>query len=122
MRAGRGDKEGRVPDSPFDPPKPKDASVLETAGVIAAGFGAIAIDIATGGVLSTLASIPGGGDDNGPPDIGPLLATIADTGAPEHDGEGNAVCTRCADRVPYASMSLDAHGYFCPSCVAQLTG
>ncbi|MCE9579571.1 MAG: hypothetical protein K8W52_41000 [Deltaproteobacteria bacterium] len=107
-------------DSPFDPPKPKPPTAKETAVTVIGGLGVIAADIATGGLLSTLAAIPSGGEREGPPDIRAGLAAIADTAAPARDGD-RAACTRCAAWVPYASMALNEDGYFCARCAAELS-
>lgn len=107
---------------PFDAPTPEPPSTAEVIGTAAAAVGVIAADVATGGLLSTLASIPApSSDDNKPVDITPLLATIADTSAPARDADGNAACSRCNAYVAYETMSLNEQGYFCAACAATLT-
>jgi hypothetical protein len=109
----------------FAPPTPETSPTTtpaQTAGAIVAGFGIIAADIALGGLISSVSAIPSFASDKpSQPDITPLLATIADTRAPIGDGRGNVNCTGCADLVPYATMSLDEHGYFCVNCTDRLT-
>jgi hypothetical protein len=107
---------------PFDAPTPEPPSTAEVIGTTAAAIGVIAADVATGGLLSTLAGIPSPScDEKRPVDITPLLATIADTSAPARDADGNAACSRCGEHVPYETMSLNEHGYFCARCAATLT-
>jgi len=107
---------------PFDAPTPEPPSAAEVIGTAAAAIGVIAADVATGGILSTLASIPApSAANNEPVDLAPLLATIADTSAPARDANSNAACSRCSGYVPYETMSLNEHGYFCTVCAAKLT-
>lgn len=107
-------------DSPFDPPKPEDPAVLEIAGAIAATFGVLALDVATGGILSGLNSIPGECAAVSPGHQ-PFLDSLADTAAPEVDSHGNVACSRCSVRVTYSTMSLNEHGYFCEACATALS-
>ncbi len=104
-------------DSPFDPPKPPQISAAETSGAIAGVVVIGAVDIATGGLFSAIAAIPGSAD-SGPPDIQAGLDSIRDTGAPPRDADGNVACSRCGTFVSWASMSLNEHGYFCAACAA----
>jgi hypothetical protein len=107
----------KQPRHPFEAPTPT-TSTAETVGALALGAGMLAADMATGGLLSALASIPAPPEREEPIDLAPLLATIADTSAPVDDGEGNVQCTRCTHLVPYATMSLNEDGYFCQKCAA----
>lgn len=110
----------KSPRHPFEPPPPEPA-VADTALAVGVGIGVVALDILTGGFLSGLSAIPGGPRDGTEPiDLAPILATIADTGAPVDDGEGNAQCTRCTHLVPYATMSLNEDGYFCAPCAKAI--
>jgi len=111
----------KTPKHPFEPPTPE-SKVADTALALGVGAGAIALDIVTGGLLTGLSDVPGGSsrDPNEPIDLAPLLATIADTGAPVDDGEGNVQCTRCTHLVPYATMSLNEDGYFCETCAKAI--
>jgi hypothetical protein len=91
------------------------------AGVAAFGA-AVALDVCTGGVLSTLAVIPGVGDEQ-PIDLAALEASVpglAETSAPQFTDDQKAACTQCAKAVPFAAMSLSEHGYFCVTCAEQL--
>lgn len=110
----------KSPRHPFEPPAPE-PGVADIALAVGAGFAVVALDIVTGGILSGLNAIPGGARDGSEPiDLAPLLATIADTGAPVDDGEGNARCTRCTHLVPYSTMSLNEDGYFCAPCAKAI--
>jgi hypothetical protein len=109
----------KQPRHPFEAPTPT-TSTAETVGVLAVAGGLLAADMATGGLLSALASIPAPADDDKPVDLAPLLATIADTAPPVDDGEGNVQCTRCTHLVPYETMSLNEDGYFCERCAAAV--
>lgn len=115
----------KPPKPPFEPPTPETSPTttpVQTAGAVAAGFGLVALDIATAGFVSALASIPTvSADEPGPPDITPLLAQAAGTSPPVDDGEGNVQCSRCTYLVPYATMSLNEDGYFCAACAKELT-
>lgn len=107
---------------PFDAPTPEPPTAAEVIGTAAAAVGIIAADVATGGILSALGSIPSPScEETRPVDITPLLATIADTSAPARDADGNAACSRCGEYVAYEAMSLNEHGYFCAPCAATLT-
>lgn len=94
-----------------------------TAGEVLAGTAALAgltaLDVVTGGLLSVLGSLPGGLPRSGDTYDGPPLHVPPDlhhTAAPAADAEGRVACTRCRRRVPYASMALNEHGYFCATC------
>jgi len=41
---------------------------------------------------------------------------LAQTAAPVRAVDGRVVCSGCGAAVPFASMSLNEHGYFCPRC------
>lgn len=45
---------------------------------------------------------------------------LAETAAPRVTIDHDVACTRCATPVPYASMSLNEHGYFCSACAASM--
>ena len=110
-------------DSPFDPPRPPKPSALETLGLGAAAVALVVADACTGSVLRTLASIPAGGDQE-PIDVAQLERSIpglTETAAPTQAPDGNVVCSRCATAVPFESMSLNEHGYFCASCARAVT-
>jgi hypothetical protein len=99
----------------FEPPPPPETSALETAGHVAAVVGIAALDLATGGILDAMSSLPGVvGPSYGPP------PDLSDTAPPTRVAGDRVACTRCGTAVPYESMSLDEHGYFCAGCVAVL--
>lgn len=88
---------------------------METAGAVAGFVGLAAVDIATGGLLSAIAAIPGGSDPEPEPFV--FDPTLAGTALPPRDADGNVACSRCGTFVSWASMSLNEHGYFCAACV-----
>ena len=103
---------------PADPPAGPEAvsPVTVPLGMVAV-VGLVAVDTVTGGLLSFLDAIPGGGGGGGDDDGPPLLPPPPDgTAAPSRRGAATVVCTRCARAVPYHSMALNEHGYFCPRC------
>jgi hypothetical protein len=94
-----------------------------TAGDLFAGTAAVAgfvaLDVVTGGLFSMVTSLPGGFPRSGDTYDGPPLFVppgLHGTAAPAVDAEGLVACTRCQRRVPYASMALNEHGYFCARC------
>lgn len=99
-----------------DPPaEPEGVSPVVVAAGTAAAVGFVALDVATGGLASLIAhvgSLPAPWID--PPAHTPV--EMAGTGAPEQRSDGSVVCTRCATAVPYETMSLNEHGYFCAAC------
>lgn len=103
-----------------EPLAPTPASSAGDVLVFTAGLAALVmLDVVTGGLVSTLASIPGGPPSSGDAYDGPPLVIPADlhyTAAPAFGGDGRVACTRCQRRVLYASMALNEHGYFCASC------
>jgi hypothetical protein len=40
------------------------------------------------------------------------------TAPPRVTAAGTVLCTRCSAAVPFHSMALNEHGYFCPTCSA----
>ena len=99
---------------PADPPAgPEAVSPVTVALGMVAVVGLVAIDTVTGGLLSFLDAIPGGGADADPPVVPP---PPDGTAAPSRRVDGTVACTRCARAVPYHSMALNEHGYFCPRC------
>lgn len=78
----------------------------------------VIFDTLTLGLLTGLGAIPGRRRREEEPMIPP--ANITDTTPPVSDERGLVQCTRCAELVEYASMSLDENGYFCAPCAAAL--
>ncbi len=122
MSEGSDDEPPRAPGSAFDPPRPPESSALETAGATAALLALVAADAMTGGVLSSLAAIPGGGDTSTEPVDIETVAPGAGKLAPKRAPDGRVHCTRCDEPVPYASMSLNGDGYFCQPCALDING
>jgi hypothetical protein len=119
------------PGAAFDPPHPP-GSTAQTAGIMAAGvagFGAfLVVDALTGGVLHEVLHVArfpdfGSPDRPEPVDVASLLAampSLAETAPPRLTSDHNVLCTRCSSAVPYSTMALNEHGYFCAPCAASM--
>lgn len=79
----------------------------------------VVLDTLTLGLLTGLGAIPGRRRREEEPMLPPAIITDT-TAAPVSDERGLVQCTRCAELVEYASMSLDENGYFCAPCAAAL--
>ena len=99
-------------------PEPTPVTAAEGVAGVVAVAGAVAADIATGGLVSSILSLPafGDGETQDPHDDPRIQAALAGTAAPVLDRDGTAPCTRCGQSVPFSSMSLCEHGYFCSAC------
>ncbi len=116
-------KEGtRVLSSDFDPPQPPEPSALETAvtvgGVVALGAAAVALGV--DGLLMA-GNFPGW-DEQEPIDVQALEKAVPGldtTSAPDFSENARALCSNCQAAVPYESMALNEHGYFCVRCATD---
>ena len=106
------------------PPEPTPVTAAQGAAGLVAVAGAVAADIATGGLVSAVLSVPGfgEGETQDPHDDPRIQAALAGTAAPVLDRDGKAPCTRCGQSIPFASMSLCEHGYFCSGCAHTADG
>lgn len=115
---------------PFEPPTPTKPTVAETATLIVAGVGVMAVLIAIHPVLvlAKLAVLPfwlfrDRSEPEPPFDVerALIVSGAADTRTPTRDEHGDVECTRCSAFVPYASMSLNEEGCFCRYCATATT-
>jgi len=96
---------------PFDPPAPPPLSKAELAGALVAVAAFAVVDQLTGGIISGLGSLPGSSLFAG------AQAALPDPGTgPAKNRNGDVECTRCRAFVPWSTMFLDEHGYFCSPC------
>jgi hypothetical protein len=105
------------PASPMPPTPPTSAGDFFAGTAVVAGF--VALDVVTGGLFSMVSSLPGDFPRSGDSYDGPPLAVPTDlhtTAAPRREADGLVACSRCQRRVPYASMAINEHGYFCAKC------
>lgn len=98
----------------LEPPGPSGVSAGEMAAGAVALLGLVAADVATGGLLSVLNSIPAGRSEE------PFVAVdLSGTAPPRVAADGTAPCSRCGARVTFSSMSINERGYFCAACAAD---
>lgn len=103
----------------FSPPQPPEPGSLETAvtigGVVA--FGAALVALGVDGIILS-GNIPWI-DDQAPTDVKALEKAVPgldETSPPNIRENTQALCSNCSKQVPYKSMALNEHGYFCVSC------
>ncbi len=103
------------PPPPIPPPLSLGTSLLYGAGLMALA----ALRVGSHGIFSLLVRIIElvTRDRRPVEDVLPAaLATIEGTGPPAVRGDGLVECTRCAAAVPFETMALNEHGYFCRRC------
>ncbi len=106
--------------SDFDAPLPPEPSALETAATIGGvvALGAAVIALGADDVLR-MVNIPGWSEQESI-DVQALEKAVPGldkTSAPEFSDSSQALCSSCTKAVPYDSMAINEHGYFCVSCV-----
>lgn len=50
----------------------------------------------------------------------PRVVDLAGTAPPAVSADGEAPCSGCDAVVPFATMTIDERGYFCPGCARSL--
>jgi len=103
------------PPGPFDPPPPPPVSAAEVAAAMAAQVAAIAIHEATSGWTDVLTWRRR--DPHPPLQIPPDLH---ETAPPRVAENGGVECSGCDAVVPFETMSINEHGYFCPGCARAM--
>ncbi len=97
---------------------PQPVSAGEVAAGSALALGLAAADYATGGLLGLVAAVgrfSDDADDSGAP-APKIPADLHLSAPPQLGSDGQVACRACQRRVPYASMVLNEHGYFCSGC------
>lgn len=97
-------------------PQPVSAGEVAAGSALALGFAAV--DYATGGLIGLVAQVGSFSADRDD-SVAPAPKIPADlhlSAPPQLGSDGLVACRACQRRVPYASMVLNEHGYFCSRC------
>ena len=99
-----------------EPPGPESVSAAVVVGGTVATIGIAALypvlELAAG-VVGLVDWVAGAGAGDTP---SPITADVTGTQPPVQTDAGLVSCTRCDRAVPWATMSLNEHGYFCAGC------
>ena len=95
---------------------PPDAD-KRTVGKVAGALGLLALDYITFGAVESIAGLRKAWSVDQPHAPDPVVPeNMGLTSAPVRTIKGEVLCSACLRPVPFETMTIDEHGYFCSNC------